>query len=196
MQPKIIILNAPPQSGKDTAANYLAKHLDGQHMSFKRPLHDITVKMLGLDMGIYLDAYEEMKEVKMIDIGGDILFKLGISYMKHLTLREWYIHLSENVLKPSFGDDFFGVMAAKRLKTYKWNIFSDGGFSEEIKALYSATPKENITVIKIQQNFKNFKNDSRGWISEGLVGKTIVIENNDSLADFYKQLDVIIGGLT
>lgn len=188
--PKVIIFNAPPQSGKDTCAEYCCQFLPSVHSRFKKPLIEMCSNILKVESTDFLRCYEKKKDFK-----GTIHINNSFTYHKeafNLSIREFMIHISENVMKPTFGDMFFGLYAGQNLNTEKWNIFSDGGFPEEIKGLCEYIPKENIIVVKIQRDGCSFENDSRGWIDESLVGETIVIPNNDSLEELFLRLDYLI----
>lgn len=189
--PKVIIFNAPPSSGKDTAANYCCQFLPSVHSRFKKPLMELVARILKIPLDQFHIYYEVNKNVADIMINNSVCDN-SCELDQHYSLREFMIHISENVMKPVFGDMFFGLYAGQNLNTEKWNIFSDGGFTEEIKGLLEYTCKENIIVVKIQRDGCSFTNDSRGWIDETLVGETIVIPNNDSIEEFYLRLDYLI----
>lgn len=189
--PKVIIFNAPPKSGKDTAANYCCQFLPSVHSQFKKPLIEMCARVLSIPLKEFLALYESSKNNEGVFISYSDPLKT-CQYFRTFNMRQFMIHISENVMKPIFGDMFFGLEAGKKLSNDKWNIFSDGGFPEEIKGLLEYTCKENIIVVKIQRDGCSFENDSRGWIDESLVGETIVIPNNDSLEELFLRLDYLI----
>ena len=187
---KVLIFNAPPNAGKDISADYVCQRIDGRHCEMKMPLHLMTARLLDMSIKEYLELYEDHKDAPN-------LMKLSqlMNYWDNPTsysVREFYIHLSENVMKPTFGRDVFGHYAGKNL-VHGWNVFSDGGFNEEVKALQEYTDKKNIIVVKIQRDGCNFENDSRGWIDDTLVGETIYMENNNGLDTWERKLDELIG---
>jgi dephospho-CoA kinase len=160
----IIILNGPPGSGKDTAARYLAQK-GGTIQSFKEPIHRVTADLLDMSYDFYLSRYEQLKANGIRLQYGALLFT---------DLRQWYIHYSENIMKPIYGKDIFGLMAKKRLVDV--NIFSDGGFQEEVDAL------GKVTLVHIHREGHTFKNDSRGW----LPNPDYVIQNNENFFEALK----------
>lgn len=192
--PKVIIFNAPPQSGKDTCAEYCCQFLPSVHNRFKDFLMVMAARILKIPFKTFLEFYDSEKDIedKIRCINFYPSHEFINENMQSYSVREFMIHLSEYVMKPIFGNMFFGLEAGKKLSNDKWNIFSDGGFPEEIKGLLEYTCKENIIVVKIQRDGCSFENDSRGWIDESLVGETIVIPNNDSLEELFLRLDYLI----
>lgn len=183
---KVLIFNAPPRSGKDYSANYICKHLEGTyHKEFKAPLIGLVCKTLQIDECDFREVYDKEKDKKETICVQSLIN--GEPTTTYYSIREYLIHMSEKVIKPLFGNDFFGDYAGKNLN-YGWNIFSDGGFPEEVKALYKYTEKKNIVVVKIMKDGCSFKDDSRGYIPDELVGKTHVLEN-DGTDEWLLQLD-------
>ncbi len=81
-----------------------------------------------------------------------------------LSVRQAMIKVSEEVIKPSYGNQYFGVAAANELVDGALNIFSDGGFEEEIVPLIEVVGKENFFVIRLERYRCNFDNDSRNYL--------------------------------
>ncbi len=165
-------------SGKDYSTDYICAHKEECfHKEFKTPLIGIVCKSLNIDVSDFRKVYDQEK-----DIAERICIQYAIGEKretKYYSIRQYLIHMSENVMKPLFGNDFFGDYAGKNLN-HGWNIFSDGGFIDEVKALYKYTDKKNITVVKIIKDGHSFVEDSRGYIPDELVGKTHYLENDGS----------------
>lgn len=128
----IIILNGPPQSGKDEIAKYLSKKYNFVHMEIKELLFNVAIRAAGISKQLWEALYtRDYKEVPT-----PYLKINGVS----VSPRQWMIHCSEMVIKPTFGADAFGLAAVEAIKTLpdmmnKTIVFSDGGFIEEIKPL-------------------------------------------------------------
>jgi len=142
---KVLLLNGPPNSGKDEVAKILCPVMNASHQMFKESLYEETLKYYELerfplyyenDHSIWYvkdniqDRYEwfidrELKETPCPDFGGK-------------TPREALIHVSEDIIKPKHGKKYFGQKAVERL-TEGWNIFSDSGFNEEAEAVCDET---------------------------------------------------------
>lgn len=177
MSKRILLLNGPPRSGKDTIGEMLCDFLglDGLLEKFAAPIkHSIP--------HIYrLDRYEwanVMDSTRFKDEPDERL--LG------KTPREVQIALSESYLKPLHGKDVFGQMLLNRLKVCVTDniIISDSGFKEEAEVLVKYYGAENVRLWRIYRDGCDFGNDSRSYIdlSEHSVD-TLEVHNNTSLRD-------------
>lgn len=84
-----------------------------------------------------------------------------------LTYREFMIHISEDIMKPLYGDDVFGKRAAQVCVDalyfgHKNVVFSDGGFIDEVKALHEEGLE--VIVIRLHRDGYTFVGDSRRYI--------------------------------
>ena len=153
---KIYILNAPPNSGKDTLGDYLVKEHCWHKEQMKTPLFTIAAAMLGLNLEQFVLLYSsrEWKETYHQTI--------------KMTPRQLLILVSEDFVKPICGQNAFGVLATRRLLLQdidKNTVFSDGGFVDEIKPLVDTFGKENVVVIRIHRKGCTFDGDSRSYIT-------------------------------
>lgn len=151
---KIIILNAPPGAGKDTIANALYAKFDLVPVSFKRPMFQIAAAMLGEETHqLFLAAYDDrdQKEKPQDFLGGK-------------TCREFMIWISEEVIKPVFGDKHFGKLMSEHLHQYGANeyVCSDGGFPSEVESLIESG--HEVMLVRLWRGGYNFDNDSRNYI--------------------------------
>ena len=78
--------------------------------------------------------------------------------------RQALIHVSEDVVKPERGRDYFGKMALSDIlsSNHIVHVFSDGGFIEEIGAL--ECNKVNVYVIRLHREGYSFEGDSRDYV--------------------------------
>ena len=92
----IVLFNGPPKSGKDHAADYF-KNKGWKHLSFKYQLYKETCLYFNIHYTWFMERYDNraLKEVPHIDLG-------------HMSCREAMIHVSETVIKPRRGLDYFG----------------------------------------------------------------------------------------
>ncbi len=154
---KAVIFNGPPGSGKDTAASLfqttLRKRCIGSiRMSIAQPMKDAVHKFYGIKYS--KAALEKLKDTPLEGLNGN-------------TLREEYIAFSEQFIKPRMGIDFFGKQFVEKLKKRdNAGIFliTDCGFQEEYEVIQEYLGKENLMVIQMLRNGKNFKYDSREYI--------------------------------
>lgn len=175
---KVIILNGAPGTGKDTVAD-LAKKVCGFHVaSFKEPMFRIVAAMLG-NAGFmrFMDDYNnrEKKEKPQEYLGGK-------------SPREMMIWISEEVIKPVFGNQHFGKVASESIRPVNNHvIFSDGGFADEVIRLIK--DGYDVHLIRLHREGFDFSGDSRshirlpGLIKEGCYNESDidVVEGNPLL---------------
>ena len=156
--PQVIILNGPPGCGKDTIANRMDGHIP---LSFKDELYTCVAKRYRLerDLVVKLCTDRETKEEPNVQFLG-------------LTPREALIHVSEDIIKPSLGNSFFGKCVAANILLHDGAHFgcsaprfvlSDGGFMTEIAPIAKVA---TVTVIRLHRDGYDFTNDSRDYLTK------------------------------
>lgn len=183
---KIVIINAPPNAGKDYAAEKFAKWYGTIHQSFKYTLIKITCAIYGVSVEWWNENYtREQKEIPMDVLGGR-------------SMRQALIHTSENVIKPIFGNDWFGKLTKGMIIQDEINIFSDGGFIEEMIPLTELDAE--ILLIRMTADGCSFDNDSRDFITDedlseyGLTERVSVVDyhNNKTAKDLENLWRIIL----
>ena len=101
---KILLLNGPPRSGKDTIAEYLEGH-GWHHGKFSKVLKERTHALYGMIDCPY-DAFENVKDE-------------NLSVFFGITPREAYINTSEMLMKPVHGDDIWVRIFIQELEKVK-----------------------------------------------------------------------------
>lgn len=156
MKRDIIILNGPPGCGKDTIATYLTGHrYPAVKASFKQPMFDIAFSMLGVyRYDEFIDLYNdrEQKEKPQVILGGK-------------SPRQFMIWISEDVMKPFFGEQYFGRRMVEEIHEMYRDlavVISDGGFPEEIKPLVKAG--HEVHICRLHRDGFTFAGDSRDYI--------------------------------
>lgn len=184
---KVIVFNGPPRSGKDTAVSILSRVINNQegnlfavHAEFKSPLIKMTSDFLGVTVDEFMINYNEKhingdwcKDIKMYIVNDNIMSK-----------REALIHVSENVIKPSFGNDAFGKIAANNIGDDGVYLFSDSGFSGELKPIIDKVGAENVMVVRLHKAGCNYNSDSRGYLQPETFNFNVMfndISNNYSI---------------
>lgn len=159
MTKKVMIFNAPPFAGKDYAVEFLKQEYDCNHVMFKRKLYQLLKVIYNLsDEQLESAMMRHNKEYKSILFNG-------------ISPRDALIKISEEVIKPNFGKDYFTKELVYDLDENKPNVASDGGFPEEIISLAENIGGENIFILRIQRDGCSFVGDSRTYISNEIIGQ-------------------------
>ena len=80
--------------------------------------------------------------------------------------RDFLIYISENVMKPHFGNDYFGQKSAHLVIHDKENdtfAFSDGGFPEELEVMFQY-PEIKVVLVRLHRKDCDFSKDSRDYL--------------------------------
>jgi hypothetical protein len=167
-----LIFNGPPGSGKDEACHFLKTNYGYKHLQFKDQLFKETFKFFGVSEEWFMKGYNDRstKEtpVPQLKVHGSTLSR-----------RDAMIHVSENVIKPKHGKDYFGVKTAERVDPELDHCFSDGGFIEEIHPLINRVGQENIYIVQLYRTGCSFSSDSRNYIN-GILTEDLGNKNPDS----------------
>lgn len=193
MTQPIFILNAPPQTGKDTIAAEVLRSTSAGTCAFKDPMFYMFCTTTGLDFYDFMELYETpgWKDSPQ-----------GVTNGK--TPRELMIHISENYTKPFFGKDYYGKWLAKYIENTEENlgeqrawVIPDGGFQPEFDA-FKRILGDRVHLIRIErEGHRDFSGDSRNWIydvtdtPEGLEenGKWFdTTDGNDKAIEYIKSL--------
>ncbi|AWN08625.1 putative deoxynucleoside monophosphate kinase [Erwinia phage Faunus] len=164
----MVVLNGPPGCGKDTIANEIVsqERIDNlgwprfvKHQ-FKDALYEHTAEhfQVDLDKFIHFASDRELKDSRTLAGLGE------------RTPRQALIHVSEEVYKPRYGNDYFGKVEASRVSEHKGNlggiinvIYPDGGFESEIPPVESEF--DACLIIRLHRDGFDFKGDSRNYIN-------------------------------
>lgn len=178
---KLIILNAPPRAGKDrTLEELLQLNPAIQHIEFKAKLFEIALVVSCLTESEWFERYNAT------DTDGKFMKDKPWDRLGGLSQREFLIKISEEWVKPVFGDDYFGQAVAATIKNYPAEIFcsTDGGFDSEVPASVDELGAQNVFVVQWGRDGCSFDNDSRDYLTEACgAGNIIKLENNDRHID-------------
>jgi hypothetical protein len=183
---KVIILNGPPGCGKDTLADHLVYGGSGinnaEKREFKTRLFHIASAVAGITLGelIRLNS-RETKNTKTARLPGG------------RSPREWLIYVSESMVKPTLGYDFFGQAAAEGLtRSGAVYVFADGGFKPEIDEIKNAVGGSNLLVLQITRPGHTFAGDSRQYIDGGEDSTTLVVDNDSDEQTFLRTATKLV----
>ena len=199
----IICLNGPPGSGKDTVGRMIQDKIGNRVKvdKFASPLDDIARTILNLNDITKYKEYQKWREIRKEET------LLGYP----TTMRKLLIAISEDLVKPQLGKEYFGLQAAKRvLDEYKYNkeystetffqlkdviVFTDSGFCYEYEIFLSHIDSQKLKIkthlIQLHRPNCSFKNDSREWVTDNTKGH-LVINNIDNLDYLNKEVDIVL----
>ena len=189
---KVIILNSPPNTGKDTIANAICEEMGRAyptyHRQFKQKLYEITAMLFNRNLLSFKHAADDrvLKETpsEYLTVPSTEFHKitaitksnraftiaegctLSGDYNVPISPREALVYVSEIVIKPRFGDKYFGLAAADATRDDKHGtVFSDGGFQSELSSVVDEVGEENVYIVQFTRgDKKDFLGDSRGWL--------------------------------
>lgn len=184
---KFIFLNGPARSGKDYAAEYLSSKFENViTLKFATALYESVPRMFGLSDSVWADMYENEKEVPSPALQG-------------MSPRQAMIWLSEDVMKPHFGQDFFGQAMITSVNTLvkegmadESTVFvaSDSGFLVEAVPVMDHFGIDRCMRIELLREGCSFQGDSRSyWHHPGLRSHPVCNLGDES---FHAYLDQII----
>lgn len=181
---KVLFLNGPRSSGKDTIASAMRYYGRSNlvMMKFASPIADSLMGMFQIPKSVWNAMYVTgIKERPNNRLDG-------------MSPREAMIWLSEDIIKPRFGKEFFGRIAAKLIKDMDdeelWNkvfVFSDSGFAYEIASFIDELKisPDDVYLANIHREGCNFVGDSRSYVMPDECGipraNWYIIENNDTV---------------
>ena len=216
----VVVFNSEPSSGKDVATDFMLSYFNtGLKASFKDALYVDTAKHFNIDVN---DLIEHHKDRNLKEIPSEMFNKYEKHSLKQRTLsflygvgslfgvrslmslgyyssREALIHVSEDIVKPRQGNDFYGRKLVERIEasSERYVFTPDGGFKDEATPLLEVG--YNVYIVQLERNGTTFENDSRKFLTEddfkGEDGsmlyenlKFIKMYNNGSLNDLYKTI--------
>jgi hypothetical protein len=174
---QVVILNAPPMSGKDTIADLMVKHLKATKREFKESLYEAFAEHYRMPLNLVKGICTN-RETK------DTLLSY-FSEQHGITPRQGLIYVSEEVYKPNFGMDYFGQQAANKLISGV-NVFSDGGgwWSELAPIVYKS---DRVLVCRLYRNGYDFSTDSRDYYDEDTMPDDIKSGGKLQLCDIHLE---------
>jgi hypothetical protein len=148
----IIILNGPPYSGKDTAAEFIHGLVDAYHHKLSRPLK------LGLE-SIYNFTKDEMRYLEEHK-------DEPISRLNDFSWRESQIKLFQH-LESCYGPAILAEIACEYIKKnvmVTHTVISDGGRQIEVDEIIKVFKWNDVGIIRLYREGCTFENDIRQYI--------------------------------
>ena len=171
-KPLVIMFNAPPRAGKDTACEILMRKFPEsvKYEYFKEYLYKESAKVLGLDFNFWASVCQngDLKDKPMLRL------QTGEAEGS-VTPRDILINVAENILKPKHGKDCIANATAhkiaKTIQQFKaekgYNpiiVVPDLGFPYEADAVRTIIPSAEVAVVHIKREGYTFEGDSRNYV--------------------------------
>lgn len=206
MMSKTIILNAPPNSGKDTIAIALCHATGAMHHEFKDHLYFITAALFAMNPTAFkvLATHRENKEKQTQQLvlpiseynrlcsitGRKEVRGVSVNSQHAISPREAMIYVSELVVKPTFGSSHFGKIANKHIEE-GGAVFSDGGFEAELDPILRG--QEEVYIVRFTRGDNNFDGDSRGWFAPRAGVPMLNTTNDGTVEEIVQEILEFIG---
>ena len=209
-----VIFNACPNSGKDQACQYLRDYFQvGSILAFKDELYKDTADYFNIDVEdlILYHADRELKEIPdlmfpkfqndslkqyffgLLYVIGVLLNNKYLMSLGYYSSREALIHVSENIVKPEKGGDYYGKKLVEKIEdsSERFYFTPDGGFREECTMV--ADKGYNVYIVHLERSGATFEGDSRKLLNKDDFKeysniKFTTISNNGSLDDLYNSI--------
>jgi hypothetical protein len=194
-----VIFNGPPGSGKDEACHFLETIYGYKHLRMKDQLFIDTARHFGVSLEWFMTDYDVQSEKER-----------PLPELFGLSKREAMIHVSEKVMKPRHGNDYYGRITAEKIDMVSSYCFSDGGFVDEVLPVINTLGHENVCIAQIYRTGCSFSSDSRnylhGILQEDLGKQEMVFQevepklsirmyrlhNNTSISDFHSMIRTVL----
>ncbi len=187
---RLLLVNGPPRSGKDTVGSVLAEFFPGRVYITKmaKALKERTHALYGLfesgtGQPLSHDFFETVKDQPH-------------AWFLGKTPREAYIAVSERLMKPLHGDAVWGDLLVEDIRLNEEDadlvIVTDSGFAREAVPAIRAMGMANTTLVRLYRGDTSFSGDSRGYITlEGVQAYNI--ENNGTTFELAQTLAAVLG---
>ncbi len=173
-----VVFNGPPKSGKSTATPLLMRLLRQtlnpemvMPESFAAPMkHFVSAAMSA--------KYHEMNKDR------------AEAVLQGYSVREFLISMSQQYMKPRYGDDIFGRLLHHRVlrrdPAPRFVVIDDGGFDAEVECL------PRLVLVRLTRSGTSFVGDSRNFLSRE---PDIHIANDGTIEDLTVQLSKLANWL-
>ena len=177
LKPRVIFLNGPKQSGKDTIGEILAERCKHIHLlKFAQPLIGGMQAVFGVSCADGKDKEEPTPDL------------MGFSR------RQIAIDLSENWFKEKFGQEVFGEIALNKLQRIhpsKTIVFTDSGFLCEAQPILRLFMPKTTDIVKLSRPGHDFEGDSRSyWADDRTIRRRIF--NDGTIDDLELQVESLL----
>jgi hypothetical protein len=192
-KPWVVLVNGPRRSGKTSFGKWAERHWTKyrvSHYAFAMPLKEMTHRFFGLSLRDYPWYHWNEREDKTKP--SDLFW--GLSPV------EAYIWISEQVIKPKFGADYFGREFLRYVRWLETNgfdtepsllplpdifVIADCGFQIEADVLAQYYPRDRTILVRLTRQGTDWSGDSRGWVMPRTGQHFLSFENNHPSVDAF-----------
>lgn len=201
----LVVLNGPKRCGKNTIGkslvdmNFWFKY-DWDECDFKDELISMALIISGVSRVDWEDRYDQqVMEGSHVD---DARKYVSVRWMKDVpwdklggySQRQFLIKLSEEWVKPVFGDQHFGRLLKNELDHVALDgdiyVNTSGGFNSELLPFY-ADPDWQVLLVKISRLSCSFDGDSRNYITKNF-NKMLVVDNSGDIGSSVSKINEFI----
>lgn len=175
---KVILFNGPPGSGKDVAVAHLMKKYPDKFV--KREYKTKLIELTKLMYDCPNELWDELQPRENKEVPHPIF--------EGRSPRQALIYISEEIMKPNFGQDYLSKSLVANLNHKKVNLVPDCGFPIELDSVVDKVGADNVILVRIHRPGCDFSNDSRMYVSNDKV-LTYEINNNGSLESFLDGIE-------
>ena len=137
----LILISGPARAGKNRAGTCISEWLQGDHFALSNMLKRMTHAHYGMGTELPPLHFEDVKDLPAPQFGG-------------LSPRQAYIRFSEGIMKPKYGGDYLGRVAATRVAANKSrgrvSIVSGVGFRDEVAPMVAAAGAPDTLHVRIK----------------------------------------------
>jgi len=180
----IILLNGPPRSGNDTAAEFIILMLGNSkvcHEKLSKPIKSSLRHIFNFN-NTEMKALEAYKDHKNRSEYGDLSWRgMQIAMFEHL--------------KETYGPEILGNLFQRRDRDNgkKHTVISDSGRKDEIEPIIAANPYKNIGLIELSRPGCSYDGDIREYIGRHRsIGHYERVDNKYDLELFKVQIKRVL----
>ena len=220
----VVIFNSPPNSGKDISTQYMKDYFcTGEVIAFKDELYKDTATYFDIEVEDLVEYHsdrslkekpsllfpkyqrESLKQYffSLLYVIGVLLNNKYLMSLGYYSSREALIFVSESVVKPVKGKDYYGKKLVEKIEDNpeRFYFVSDSGYFEEASSV--ADKGYQVIIAQLMRSGATFEGDSRSLLNKDDFKeysniKFCKVDNNGSLDDLYNCIvdlsyDIVLG---
>lgn len=209
----LLLLNGAKGCGKSDLVRRLKTEIEGlKERQCKDRLHLMTMSFFDVKPEVYWNYYHDRalkeKPTDLYKISlkswhslqmakgfqyrvSDVLKSMPPESMIAISPRDAMIYVSECVVKPAFGKEYFGQYRVDSMSSNEIAIDDSAGFVEELGPAIRKLGQDNIMLLRIHGRGSS-DDDSRIMIPDGVIDNTFDIDNTGTLQEYLDEATAII----